>query len=69
MRYSPSVAFSPIDFIRSPMLWADVIEKFEGTMTAAPNFAYGLLARRMKQANRTFAQDTTLLCADMAAEP
>lgn len=44
------VSVTPLDFLRSPMLWAELISKYRGTLTAAPNFAYSLLARKLSQA-------------------
>ncbi|WP_433758927.1 fatty acyl-AMP ligase [Nocardia sp. CA-135398] len=44
------VCVTPIDFLMRPLLWAELIDKYRGTVTAAPNFAYSLLARRLKQA-------------------
>lgn len=44
------VCVTPIDFLTRPLLWAELIDKYRGTVTAAPNFAYSLLARRLKQA-------------------
>ncbi|MGU3432020.1 fatty acyl-AMP ligase [Actinomycetes bacterium M1A6_2h] len=43
------VSITPLDFLRSPLLWAQLIDKYRGTVTAAPNFAYSLLARRLSQ--------------------
>jgi fatty-acyl-CoA synthase len=44
------VKVTPLDFLRDALLWAKLIDKYKGTMTAAPNFAYNLLARRLRQA-------------------
>ncbi|KAA0023836.1 fatty acyl-AMP ligase [Antrihabitans cavernicola] len=44
------VSITPLDFLRAPLLWAVLIGKYGGTVTAAPNFAYSLLARRLDQA-------------------
>ncbi|MDG3012255.1 fatty acyl-AMP ligase [Rhodococcus sp. D2-41] len=44
------VAITPLEFLRAPLLWAELIGKYRGTVTAAPNFAYSLLARRLRQA-------------------
>jgi acyl-CoA synthetase (AMP-forming)/AMP-acid ligase II len=64
----PCVMCSPVDFIQNPMLWADMIETFESTRTAGPNFAYALLVKRMEAAGRVLT-DSTLLCTSIAAEP
>ncbi|NLE80089.1 MAG: fatty acyl-AMP ligase [Rhodococcus sp.] len=44
------VSVTPMDFLRRPLLWAELMGKYRGTVTAAPNFAYSLLARRLRQA-------------------
>ncbi|GGK48906.1 putative ligase [Nocardia camponoti] len=44
------VCVTPLDFLARPLLWAELISKYRGTVTAAPNFAYSLLARRLRQA-------------------
>jgi fatty-acyl-CoA synthase len=43
------VKITPIDFLRDVLLWAKLIDKYKGTMTAAPNFAYNLLAKRLRR--------------------
>jgi fatty-acyl-CoA synthase len=43
------VKVTPMDFLRDILLWARLIDKYKGTMTAAPNFAYTLLARRLRK--------------------
>ncbi|MGV9797922.1 fatty acyl-AMP ligase [Mycobacterium sp. NPDC003449] len=45
-----TVTVTPVDFLTDPLLWADLITRHRGTMTAAPNFAYSLLARRLRRA-------------------
>ncbi|NNH70074.1 fatty acyl-AMP ligase [Nocardia uniformis] len=44
------VCVTPLDFLRRPILWAELISKYRGTVTAAPNFAYSLLARKLRNA-------------------
>jgi fatty-acyl-CoA synthase len=43
------VKVTPMDFMRDILLWAKLIDKYKGTMTAAPNFAYNLLAKRLRR--------------------
>jgi fatty-acyl-CoA synthase len=43
------IKVTPIDFLRDILLWAKLIDKYNGTMTAAPNFAYNLLAKRLRR--------------------
>ena len=42
------VKVTPMDFLRDTLLWVKLIDKYRGTMTAAPNFAYNLLAKRLR---------------------
>jgi len=46
------VKVTPMDFLRDTLLWAKLIDKYKGTMTAAPNFAYTLFARRLRKLAR-----------------
>jgi fatty-acyl-CoA synthase len=41
------IKVTPMDFLRDNLLWVKLIDKYKGTMTAAPNFAYNLLAKRL----------------------
>lgn len=43
------VKFTPMDFLADILLWPKLIHKYQGTMTAAPNFAYALLAKRLRR--------------------
>jgi fatty-acyl-CoA synthase len=43
------VKITPIDFLQDTLLWAKLIDKYKGTMTAAPNFAYTLFAKRLRE--------------------
>ncbi|WP_082944342.1 fatty acyl-AMP ligase [Mycolicibacterium elephantis] len=43
------IKVSPMDFLRDTLLWARLIDKYKGTMTAAPNFAYALFAKRLRR--------------------
>jgi fatty-acyl-CoA synthase len=43
------VKVTPMDFLRDALLWARLIDKYRGTMTAAPNFAYKLFAKRLRR--------------------
>jgi fatty-acyl-CoA synthase len=42
------VKVTPVDFLRDTLLWARLIDKYKGTMTAAPNFAYKVFAKRLR---------------------
>jgi fatty-acyl-CoA synthase len=43
------VKVTPMDFLRDTLLWAKLIDKYNGTMTAAPTFAYALFAKRLRK--------------------
>jgi fatty-acyl-CoA synthase len=43
------VMITPMDFLGDILLWPRLIDKYQGTMTAAPNFAYALLAKRLRR--------------------
>ena len=43
------VKVTPMDFLSDTLLWARLIDKYKGTMTAAPNFAYKLFAKRLRR--------------------
>ncbi|GFG67035.1 long-chain-fatty-acid--CoA ligase [Mycobacterium kubicae] len=64
------VKVTPMDFMRDTLLWAKLIDKYQGTMTAAPNFAYSLFAKRLrKQAKPGQFDLSTLRFALSGAEP
>ena len=64
------VKVTPMDFLRDTLLWAKLIDKYKGTMTAAPNFAYALFAKRLRrQANAGEFDLSTLRFALSGAEP
>lgn len=44
------VTVTPTDFLRSPLLWFELVTRYGGTHTAAPNFAYALAARALPRA-------------------
>ena len=43
------IKVTPMDFLRDTLLWARLIDKYQGTMTAAPNFAYTMFAKRLRR--------------------
>ncbi|BBX42194.1 fatty acyl-AMP ligase [Mycobacterium simiae] len=64
------VKVTPMDFLRDALLWAKLIDKYQGTMTAAPNFAYALLAKRLRRQAKPGDFDlSTLRFALSGAEP
>jgi fatty-acyl-CoA synthase len=64
------IKVTPLDFLRDTLLWAKLIDKYKGTMTAAPNFAYALFAKRLRnQAEPGQFDLSTLRFALSGAEP
>ena len=64
------IKVTPIDFLRDTLLWAKLIDKYRGTMTAAPNFAYALFAKRLRRQAKPGEYDlSTLRFALSGAEP
>jgi fatty-acyl-CoA synthase len=64
------VKITPMDFLRDTLLWARLIDKYKGTMTAAPNFAYALFAKRLRRQAEPGQFDlSTLRWALSGAEP
>ena len=64
------IKVTPMDFLRDTLLWAKLIDKYGGTMTAAPNFAYALFAKRLRnQATPGQFDLSTLRFALSGAEP
>jgi fatty-acyl-CoA synthase len=43
------VKITPMDFLRDTLLWARLIDKYQATLTAAPNFAYTMFAKRLRR--------------------
>jgi fatty-acyl-CoA synthase len=63
------VSISPMDFLNAPLLWAELVTKYQGSMSAAPNFAYALLARRLARADDGAYDLSSLRFVLSGAEP
>ena len=64
------VKVTPVEFLTGPLLWADLISRYRGTITAAPNFAYALLGRRLSHVDSEGTYDlSSLRIALNGAEP
>ena len=49
----PLVIMSPLQFLSRPQRWLHAIHRYGGTLSAAPNFAYELCVRRIRDADLT----------------
>jgi fatty-acyl-CoA synthase len=63
------VSVTPADFLTRPLLWAELISKYGGTVTAAPNFAYAVLGRQLARADEGSLDLSSLRIALNGAEP
>ncbi|MBN6034667.1 fatty acyl-AMP ligase [Amycolatopsis sp. 195334CR] len=48
------VKITPVEFLTGPLIWPRLITKYGGTTTAAPNFAYAVVGKRMARADEDF---------------
>jgi fatty-acyl-CoA synthase len=60
---------APETFIGSPKRWVNAMSKYGATITAAPNFAYGLAARALRSARDDSIDLSSLRVAANGAEP
>ncbi|ASU81267.1 long-chain fatty acid--CoA ligase [Actinopolyspora erythraea] len=63
------VKVTPADFLARPSLWPELIGRYGGTVTAAPNFAYAITARGLERAEAGAFDLSTLRFALNGAEP
>ncbi|MEQ9325313.1 MAG: AMP-binding protein, partial [Polyangiaceae bacterium] len=64
------VMFLPtMNFIRRPNTWLEAIHKFRGTITFAPNFAYSLATRAVRESQSKDWDLSSLKCLGCGAEP
>ena len=64
------VKITPVEFLSGPLIWPQLITKYRATTTAAPNFAYAIVGRRLAGVEDEAAYDlSTLRIALNGAEP
>jgi fatty-acyl-CoA synthase len=59
----------PDEFLRRPIIWAELISRHRGTITAGPNFAYSVLARVLRGTDSNTIDLSSLRVAVNGAEP
>ena len=64
-----AVVVTPDQFLRRPIVWAELITKHRATITSGPNFAYSMLARVLEQADPAAIDLSSLRVAGNGAEP
>ncbi|BDB45678.1 MULTISPECIES: fatty acyl-AMP ligase [Mycobacterium] len=57
------------EFLRRPIVWAEMITRFGATITAGPNFAYSVLARMLERCEPPTIDLSSLRVAINGAEP
>ena len=65
----PLVVMSPLAFLARPELWLSAIQRYRGTISAAPNFAYELCVKRIDDARIGGLDLSSLRIAGNGAEP
>lgn len=65
----PVVILPTASFARAPRSWLETIHKHRGTMTYAPNFAFALVAKRIKERDLQELDLSCLRVAGCGAEP
>jgi len=63
------VSVTPMDFLGNPLLWAELISRYRGTITAAPNFAYAVVGKRLARAQDGAFDLSSMRFALNGAEP
>ena len=65
----PVVFLPTASFVRAPRIWLDTIHRHRGTITYAPNFAYALVAKRLKEKDLAGLDLSCVKIAGCGAEP
>jgi fatty-acyl-CoA synthase len=64
-----TVVVTPDQFLRRPIMWAELITRHRATITSGPNFAYSMLARVLERADPAAIDLSSLRVAINGAEP
>lgn len=64
-----AVVVTADQFLRRPIVWAELITKHRATITSGPNFAYSMLARVLERADPAAIDLSSLRVAGNGAEP
>ena len=64
-----AVVVTPDQFLRRPIVWAELISRYRATITSGPNFSYSILARVLERADSTAIDLSSLRIACNGAEP
>ena len=67
-----ALLFSPMTFIKKPLLWIETMSKYQATHSAGPNFAFELVVRRLESSDKVKLQNldlSSMIFLMVAAEP
>uniref|UniRef100_A0A2N9HH20 Carrier domain-containing protein n=1 Tax=Fagus sylvatica TaxID=28930 RepID=A0A2N9HH20_FAGSY len=66
-----AILFSPLTFIKNPLLWLQTMSKYQATHSAGPNFAFELMIRRLEFGKDKFHNYdlSSMIFLMVAAEP
>lgn len=64
-----TVVMSPILFLKRPVEWLKALTRHKGTVSFAPNFAYGLCTKRVKESDLASLDLSSWRIAGCGAEP
>jgi acyl-CoA synthetase (AMP-forming)/AMP-acid ligase II len=65
----PTVLMSPSDFVRRPVQWLRMLDRYGITVTSAPDFAYGLCLRLIQDQHLDGIDLSRLRCLVNGSEP
>ena len=65
----PVVFLPTASFVRAPRIWLDTIHRHRGTITYAPNFAYALVSKRLKEKDVAGLDLSCMRITGCGAEP
>lgn len=64
-----AILFSPLTFIKNPLLWLQTMSKYQATHSAGPNFAFELVVRRLESDKNRRFDLSSMIFLMIAAEP
>jgi fatty-acyl-CoA synthase len=64
-----AVYIPPTEFVKSPLSWLQILTEQRATVTAAPNFAYSIVSRRLRAVSDGAYDLSALRCVVSGAEP
>ncbi|MCL9684273.1 alpha/beta fold hydrolase [Legionella maioricensis] len=65
----PSILLSPIDFLKRPLTWLEIITKYRVTITGGPNFSYDYCVNKITEDQKNSLNLSSLQMAFCGAEP